>query len=123
MMVFQHHVTQHLFTLDEITVNKKCLTSFISELDQKHRLEFMLQLINGLTIVGRETYCESNHIDIDRLININEFQHRLSRIAFDILGECSHFTDEELSEYLFVGLSELRALMLLNGTTGFSPPE
>jgi hypothetical protein len=82
-------------------------------LGQQERVRFLVQLLNKLTVTARETYAQGEIKDPSRVIGINEFQHRLSRIALDAIDGRTIRTDAEVAEYLFVGFTDLGVIKVL----------
>jgi hypothetical protein len=85
------------------------LLAFYTKLHGSERVLFLIDLAHNLTVVARDAYFQGNVNDPEKLIKANEFQHRLTGIAADVLRAKTHRTDEQTIERIFMGFTELDA--------------
>jgi len=87
----------------------RSIARLLYKLHGSERVLFLIDLAHNLTVVARDAYFQGNVNDPEKLIKANEFQHRLTGIAADVLRAKSHRTDEQTIERIFMGFTELDA--------------
>ncbi|MFZ2108869.1 MAG: hypothetical protein WAV18_26445 [Roseiarcus sp.] len=84
-----------------------------ARLDNITKSNFVLSACLSLTIVARTTYLDRNSVDIDKLIKINEIQHRLLSISADLLTSAGDLSRRNIVEYMRAGFDDISALPVL----------
>ncbi len=87
--------------------------SAYSRFTEEERIRFLLELSHGLTVIARDAYFQGVIEKPDKLIKSNEFQHRLARLALDIMDKQVVHTDDEIAEYLRAGFAEVEGTEML----------
>jgi hypothetical protein len=85
------------------------LLSIYLKLDKTDKARLLIELAHNLTVVARDAYFQGSVTNPAKLIAANEFQHRLTRMAADVMDEKSHRTAEETIERIVMGFTELHA--------------
>lgn len=88
-------------------MNQSEFSAVYSKLTDEEKVGLFLELSHGLTVICRDAYFQGVIEKPDRLIKANEFQHRLARMALDIMDRQVVHTDDEIAEYLRVGFAEV----------------
>lgn len=91
------------------------LLAFFEALNEKQKVVFLVRIAHELTIVGRATYMQGKIQEPEKLIKVNEFQHRLSGMISDHLQNKYVRTDAEMIRRIFLGYEELEAPGVLAG--------
>jgi|SRR5271170_201038 len=93
-----------------------------ARLTQQEKLRLLLDLSHNLTVAARDAYFQGEVDKPDKLVGANEFQHRLTRMALDIIDGTTFMKDDEIAEYLLVGFAELGATNFLEDSVKRIPP-
>lgn len=75
-----------------------------------------MDLTHNPTVVARDAYFQGEVNKPDKLIRANEIQHRLSRMALDIIDGTTFRDDNETVEYLLIGFAEVDATTVFEDT-------
>ena len=96
-----------------IDMNQNEVRSAYSRFTEEERIRFLLELSHRLTVIARDAYFQGVIEKPDKLIKANEFQHRLARLALDIMDKQAVHTDDEIAEYLRAGFADVEGTEML----------
>ena len=91
------------------------LLAFFEALSEKQKAIFLVRIAHELTLVGRATYMQGKVLEPEKLLKVNEFQHRLSGMISDHLQNKHFHDDGEMIRRIVLGYEELQAGAVLAG--------
>ena len=92
----------------------KQLSDLYNGLDDRQKVIMLLRFAHRVTIVARDAYSGGVVRDAQKMMRINEFQHRLIQHALGIIEGSWLRTGSELAEYLIAGFDEIGAASILD---------
>lgn len=103
----RHHLL--INPLWHLEMTRGQLLSIYLKLDKTDKARLLIELAHNLTVVARDAYFQGSVTNPTKVIAANEFQHRLTRMAADVMDEKSHSTAEQTIERIVMGFTELHA--------------